>query len=62
VRTRAPDETETALRKALPRRYWIEYNSLLVAFGQTICQPLSPWCSRCPVADLCPRLGVTRAR
>jgi endonuclease III len=62
VRTRTPDETETALRAALPRRYWIEYNSLLVAFGQTICQPLSPWCSRCPAAHLCPRLGVTRAR
>jgi endonuclease III len=62
VRTRTPDETEDALRVALPRRYWIEYNSLLVAFGQTICQPLSPWCSRCPVAHLCPRLGVIRAR
>ena len=62
VRTRTPDETEAALRVALPRRYWIEYNSLLVAFGQTICQPLSPWCSRCPVEHLCPRIGVVRAR
>jgi endonuclease-3 len=62
VRTRTPDETEAALRAALPRRDWIEYNSLLVAFGQTICQPLSPWCSRCPVGHLCPRIGVTRAR
>ena len=62
VETRTPDETETALRAALPRRYWIEYNSLLVAFGQTICQPLSPWCSRCPIAHLCPRLGVIHAR
>jgi endonuclease-3 len=60
--TRTPDETETALRVTLPRRYWIEYNSLLVAFGQTLCQPLSPWCSRCPVAHLCPRKGVRRAR
>jgi endonuclease-3 len=62
VRTRTPDETEATLRGALPRRYWIEYNTLLVAFGQTICQPLSPWCSRCPVRHLCPRIGVTRAR
>jgi endonuclease III len=62
VRTRTPDETEAALRLALPRRYWIEYNTLLVAFGQTICQPLSPWCSRCPAARWCPRRGVTRAR
>jgi endonuclease-3 len=62
VGTRTPDETEAALRAVLPRRYWIEYNTLLVAFGQTVCQPLSPWCSRCPAAHLCPRLGVTRAR
>jgi endonuclease III len=62
VTTKTPDHTEAALRKVLPRRYWIEYNSLLVAFGQTLCQPVSPWCSRCPVAHLCPRIGVTRSR
>lgn len=62
VKTKTPDHTEAALRKVLPRRYWIEYNSLLVAFGQTLCQPVSPWCSRCPVAHLCPRIGVTRSR
>ncbi len=62
VRTKTPDHSEAALRKVLPRRYWIEYNGLLVAFGQTLCQPVSPWCSRCPVAHLCPRIGVTRSR
>lgn len=62
VRTHTPDQSEAALRGALPRRYWIEYNSLLVAFGQTICQPVSPWCSRCPVEHLCPRIGVTSSR
>src|SRR5207302_3456039 len=58
VKTPTPEKTETALRLVLPRRYWIEYNSLLVAFGQTLCQPVSPFCSRCPVARLCPRIGV----
>jgi endonuclease-3 len=62
VQASTPDKTEQALREALPRRYWIEYNSLLVAFGQTLCQPVSPWCSRCPVARFCPRIGVTRSR
>jgi endonuclease-3 len=62
VATKTPDQTETALRRILPRRYWIEYNSLLVAFGQTLCHPTSPWCSRCPLAMMCPRLGVTRSR
>jgi len=62
VRTKDPHATEMALRRQLPKQYWIEYNDLLVAFGQTICQPLSPWCSRCPVVEYCPRRGVTRSR
>ncbi len=62
VRTRAPDETETALRAQLPARYWKIYNDLLVAFGQNLCQPVSPWCSRCPLSQVCPKLGVTRSR
>jgi endonuclease-3 len=60
--TKNADQTETALRRVLPRRYWIGYNSLLVAFGQTICHPTSPWCSRCPLTTMCPRIGVTRSR
>lgn len=62
VTTRSPDETEQALRAKLPRRHWLEINELLVRFGQTICLPVSPWCSRCPVAERCPRLGVGRSR
>jgi endonuclease III len=62
VTAATPDKTEAALRQTLPRRYWIEYNGLLVAFGQTLCQPVSPWCSRCPLAHWCPRIGVTRSR
>ncbi len=62
VRTKSPDQTELALRKKLPRRHWIELNDLLVAFGQNVCQPLSPRCCTCPVRALCPRIGVTRSR
>ena len=62
VRTGTPHATEAALRRKLPSQYWIAYNDLLVAFGQTICQPVSPWCSRCPVHEFCPRRGVGRRR
>ena len=62
VRTRTPEETEMALRAKLPRRYWIGYNDLLVAFGQNVCAPISPRCSLCSVRDLCRRIGVTTAR
>jgi endonuclease III len=62
VRTKNPEETEFALRKKLPRRHWKTFNDILVAFGQNLCVPVSPWCSKCPVACYCPRLGVKRFR
>lgn len=62
VNTKTPDKTEFALREKLPRKYWIRYNELLVAFGQAVCRPVSPLCSQCPVSDMCPRIGVTRHR
>jgi endonuclease-3 len=62
VKTRRPDETEEALKKIVPRKYWIELNTLLVAFGQNICVPVSPFCSRCFVARSCRKAGVSRQR
>lgn len=62
VRTKHPDQTEQALRKKLPKRHWVRYNELLVAFGQAICRPISPFCSRCPVTDMCVRVGVGKSR
>lgn len=62
VNTRTPHETETALREKLPGKYWIDYNSLLVAFGQRLCRPVSPMCSVCPVSPYCDRVGVATNR
>ena len=62
VRTGGPAETESALEKVLPRKYWIPINTILVQFGQTTCKPLSPICSCCPLSGDCPRTGVSRSR
>jgi endonuclease III len=62
VRTKTPEETEFALRGKLPPQYWLRYNTLLVAFGRSICRPVSPLCSRCPLAVHCDRVGVTKSR
>jgi endonuclease III len=58
VRTKDPKETEFALRAKLPRQYWIEYNDLLVTFGQQLCRPISPQCTICPVEKFCDKVGV----
>jgi endonuclease III len=62
VKTKNPEETEFALRDKLPRRYWIIYNTIMVAFGRKTCKPVSPLCSQCPVFKLCDRVGVTVSR
>lgn len=59
LKTKNPKETEFALREKLPRRYWIEYNDLLVPFGQHLCRPISPMCSQCPLERCCDKVGVT---
>jgi endonuclease III len=53
VHTKTPFETEMALRRILPQKYWKTWNSHLVSFGQTRCGPLRPKCEGCPIAAYC---------
>jgi len=62
IKTKTPEETEFALKKILPERYWDDFNDLFVTFGQTICVPISPFCSRCPLEQYCKKVGVTTSR
>ena len=62
VKTKMPDDTEFALRKKLPKEYWIDYNAILVTWGQNICRPISPVCSNCSVRDYCGRVNVDKSR
>ncbi len=62
VNTKTPDKTEMALREILPKKYWIEFNDLLVTYGQNLCKPISPICSQCKLEQLCPRQGIKKSR
>ncbi|MGH0053085.1 MAG: endonuclease III domain-containing protein [Sphaerochaetaceae bacterium] len=62
VETKTPEQTEKALQDIMPRRFWIPLNELLVRYGQLICTPISPFCSKCPEAHRCPKKGVQRSR
>jgi len=62
VKTKNAFQTEMRLRKILPKKFWIEYNDLLVAFGQNICKPVSPLCSICKVSFYCPKRLVKHHR
>lgn len=62
VKTKTPEETEVALRNKLPTQHWITFNDLLVPYGQHLCQPVSPFCSRCKLTEYCDRVGVKKSR
>lgn len=62
VSTRTPEATEMALREKLPHEYWIEFNDLLVTWGQNICRPISPFCSKCAIRPYCNQVGVVQHR
>ena len=62
VKTKNPLQTEFALREKLPQEHWIEYNDILVTYGQNVCAPISPKCSICPIEKYCPKIDVGKHR
>lgn len=62
INTKNPEQTEKELKKILPKKYWNDFNHLFVKFGQKICIPISPFCSRCPIKKYCKQISVKRSR
>jgi len=60
--TKTPEVTEMTLREILPKKYWKGLNALLVLYGQNLCRPASPFCSRCVIAAHCRQEGVGKKR
>lgn len=58
IKTKNPEETEFALRKKLPVKYWIDINTLMVTHGQNVCNPINPKCSQCPIEKYCKKIEV----
>ncbi|WP_342379243.1 endonuclease III [Myxococcus stipitatus] len=53
-----PDKVEKDMQAVLPPERWMMGHQLLVWHGRRTCFARSPECSRCVVADLCPKKGV----
>jgi len=62
VKTKTPEKTQPALEKIIPNKYWYDFNELFVQFGQNVCVPVSPFCSRCVISGYCPKIKVTHSR
>ena len=62
VKTKLPEKTEEELMKIVPEKYISDFNAVFVQFGRDLCQPVSPWCSKCPIKEHCKRVSVNRSR
>ena len=62
IKTNKPEETEKELIKIMPKKYWNDFNKIFVKFGQKICLPISPLCTKCPIEKYCKRINVRKYR
>ena len=51
-------KAERDLVALLPRRHWIAFSHRVIEHGRTVCTARSPRCEACPLAELCPKVGV----
>jgi len=62
IKTKTPEQSEIALMEIIPKQYWSDFNGIFVLFGKTVCLPVSPFCTRCPIRNYCKRIGVKKSR
>jgi endonuclease III len=54
-------KAERDLIAVIPKSHWIVFSHRLIEHGRTVCTARRPRCEDCPLADLCPRVGVKPA-
>ncbi len=58
ARSDDPDKIELELMEVIPKDRWILACHQLVFHGRNVCMAKKPKCPVCPVAKLCPKVGV----
>jgi len=51
-------KVEFALMELVPKKDWTMFSHRLIFHGRQVCFARKPACSKCALAELCPRLGV----
>ncbi len=55
-------KVEKDLCRLLPDERWTQAAHVLIFHGRDCCRAQTAWCSRCPVVDRCPQVGVGRQK
>jgi endonuclease-3 len=62
VTARTAEGIEEQLCKLLPKERWTQAAHVLIFHGRQCCRAQTAWCSKCPVVDRCPQVGVGRQK
>lgn len=55
---KTPDKVEKDLMALVPKKYWLDFNYLLVRHGREVCAARKPLCFKCVINKLCPSAGI----
>ncbi|MCS7182316.1 MAG: endonuclease III, partial [Thermoanaerobaculum sp.] len=53
-----PDRIEQDLMALFPREEWVNLSHRLILHGRYVCTARKPRCGSCPLAEVCPKVGV----
>jgi len=53
-----PEKVERDLIDQIPKKEWIALSHRMIQHGRRYCTARNPKCDGCPLADICPRIGV----
>lgn len=62
VSGRTIPRAQAELSTNVPERLWGLLNPVVVQHGMNICRARGPLCPRCPIEELCPKVGVVPLR
>ena len=53
-----PVKVERDLMDQIPKKQWVAFGHRMVQHGRHVCTARRPKCGECPLASICPRIGV----
>lgn len=60
TKNKDPNKIENDIMKIFPKKEWSRFSLVMIDHGRNICKAPNPYCSKCVINGLCPKLGVKK--